>query len=333
MAPTKLTSTLLPLWNVLEKYNQDSAAIFRSAGIDPETIFKDGTRNGLHLIDPLYREATRQVQDPCFGLKIAENWHPSHFGTLGYALLSSKTLRITLERLVRFHRVISDFDYGSITENKVKGLYTLTLRYNENNSHPAAREDAAMSWIMSVLRVNYQAELSPVKVEIHHDKPSCSGRYYEFFQAPVSFNCSHSAIHLPLSIVDQQLAGYNKQIDEFGEEMIVKYLNSLTADDLTARVKKQIIEHLPSGDATVDKVASELFFSTRTLQRMLKQENVSFLKLLNDTRRDLAVEYVKNEEMDLTEIAFLLGFSELSTFSRSFKRWTGNSPVQFRKAA
>ncbi len=204
---------------------------------------------------------------------------------------------------------------------------------NETSNHPPAREDAALSWVMSVLRVNYQGNLAPVKVEIYHDKPNCSGKFYEFFRSPVSFNCSSSAIHLPLSIIDEQLAGYNKEIDDFGEEMIVRYLNSLNTDDLSTRVRKQITEHLPSGDATVDKVASELFYSTRTLQRMLKQENVSFLTLLNDTRRDLAVEYVKKEEMDLTEIAFLLGFSELSTFSRSFKRWTGNSPMQYRKAA
>ena len=190
-----------------------------------------------------------------------------------------------------------------------------------------------MAWIMSVLRVNYQQELAPAAVDLTHPKPEKSSSYYEFFQSPIRFNSSIAALHIPLNVVDQRLPGHNEQMDLVGQQLITEYLESLEDLNLTSRVKKCIVERLPSGDATVDNIASELYLSTRTLQRMLQQEGVSFLQLLNDTRRDLAISYVRDRKMDLTEVAFLLGFSELSTFSRSFKRWTGTSPAQYRKAA
>ncbi len=114
---------------------------------------------------------------------------------------------------------------------------------------------------------------------------------------------------------------------------MTQYLASSKNTDFRTRVKKIIVEHLPSGDATVENVAAELCFSGRKLQRLLQQENVTFSTLLNETRLDIAKQYVRNKNMDLTEVAFLLGFSEQSSFSRFFKRWTGRLPIQFRQAA
>jgi len=113
---------------------------------------------------------------------------------------------------------------------------------------------------------------------------------------------------------------------------MVKYIDSLNNIDLITRVKKIVAENLPSGNASLDNVASVLCMGTRKLQRLLKQEKTSFITLLNDTRMVLAKQYVLDENIDLTEIAFMLGFAEQSTFSRSFKRWTGQSPSHYRKA-
>lgn len=112
---------------------------------------------------------------------------------------------------------------------------------------------------------------------------------------------------------------------------MMKYIKSLNEYTLITRVRKSIVEHLPSGLANIEKVASGLNMSTRTLQRMLQQEETSFITILNESRMELALQYVNDPKMDMTEIAFLLGFSEQSSFSRSFKRWTGKSPVLYRR--
>ncbi|WP_163338153.1 AraC family transcriptional regulator [Desulfopila sp. IMCC35008] len=330
---TKLASAQLPIWNVLEFYGQDAEEIFRCAHLDPALMHQQGARCALHKINLLWREAAKRIPDPCFGLRVADNWHPSNFGALGYAMLVSKSLRITLERLIRFHQVISDSPFGRLEEDKHRGTLNLTLTFGPDTGAPPSREDAALAWIMSVLRVNYQKELSPASVDIVHSKPVCSGRYYEFFRSHIVFNSEFSTLRLPLELVDKSLPGDNEELADFGEQMMIRYVDSLDRHTLKTKVKKRIAEHLPSGNATLENVASELAFSTRTLQRMLQQENSSFLQLLNETRKDLAIGYVNNKNLDLTEVAFLLGFAELSTFSRSFKRWTGLSPSHFRKAA
>lgn len=144
------------------------------------------------------------------------------------------------------------------------------------------------------------------------------------FDAPVS------GIELSLDDADRILPSGNKDMAEFNDQAMNKYLLAKDSDPLVSRVTKIIVEHLPSGDATIEKAASELYMSKRKLQRLLHDEGTSFIALLNETREDIAKQYVRDKDMNLTEIAFLLGFSEQSTFSRSFKRWTGKSPSSFR---
>ena len=133
--------------------------------------------------------------------------------------------------------------------------------------------------------------------------------------------------------MDIVLPSGNEELAAFSDQVMTKYIATLEKNTLVSRVQTIIVEHLPSGNATVENTASELYLSTRNLQRLLQQEGTSFISLLNETRMKMAKQYVQNMAMDLTEVSFLLGFSGLSTFSRSFKRWTGKSPIQYRKVA
>jgi AraC-like DNA-binding protein len=109
------------------------------------------------------------------------------------------------------------------------------------------------------------------------------------------------------------------------------YISKLSEVRLIRTVQKFFAARLPDGPVTLDMTARELGMSTRKLQRNLKLEGTTFQDLLNETRRDLAQRYVQDRQNDLTEVAFILGFADLSTFSRSFKRWTGTSPSRYRK--
>lgn len=330
---TRLASVQLMLWNMLEKYNQDPAAVFKKVGLDIGRMYQPGARYHLDKIAALWEEMDRRIPDPCFGLTAATNWHPSHFGTLGYAMLMSSSLRITLERLIRFHRVISDARFGKLHEDQDKGTLVFTLVYEDEKPYQQPREDAALALIMSALRVNFQQKLAPVSVTFTHNCTDCAGKYYKFFQSPITFDAPASSLALSLDVVDLVLSSGNEELAAFNDQVMTQYLATLNKDTLVKRIKTIIVEHLPSGDATVENAASELSLSTRKLQRLLQQEGTTFISLLNETRMEIAKQYVQDKKMDLTEVAFLLGFAELSTFSRSFKRWTGKSPIQYRKAA
>lgn len=333
MNATKLASVQLVNWHILEDYNQDPRSVFKKAKLDPGLMYQPGARYPLSKINDLWSEMERVIKDPCFGLSAAKGWHPSNFGLLGYALLMSTSLRTTLERLIRFHRVLSDARYGELKEDKTAGTLSFELTNYDEEPFTVAREDAAIAWIMSVLMVNFQRPLSPVLVSFTHRRPEeCAGKYYEFFQAPIGFEAPRASIALFLDDVDRVLPSGNKDMVEWKEQAMTKYLDTKENESFIPRVTKIIVEHLPSGDATVEKTAAELFLSTRKLQRQLQEEGTSFLTLLNRVRKDIAEQHVRNKDMDLTEIAFLLGFSEQSTFSRSFKRWTGMSPSSYRGA-
>lgn len=329
---TKLASIQLVNWNILEAYNKDPLDVFTRVQLNPQLMHQPGARYSLNKVANLWEQMENVIEDPCFGLAAAKCWHPSNFGTLGYALLMSTCLRTTLERLIRFHRIISDADFGTLSEHRDRKTLVFNLTNKGEKKYSPAREDAAIAWIMSVLQVNYQRPLSPVSLSFRHGRPlGCAGKYYELFQAPIIFDAPVSGIELSLDNADRVLPSGNKDMAEFNDQAMNKYLLAKNSDPLVARVTKIIVEHLPSGDATIEKAASELYMSKRKLQRLLRDEGTSFIALLNETREDIAKQYVRDKDMNLTEIAFLLGFSEQSTFSRSFKRWTGKSPSSYRK--
>lgn len=333
MQMTNLASMQFILWNILKKYDQNPDDVFRKVGLNPALMHKQGKRYPVRKTDALWQEAGNRIVDPCFGLSAAECWHPSHLGTLGYAMLASTSLRIALERMIRFHRVVSDIRFAQLNENQTEKTLVFTLSDREGDPYSAPMEDAVLALTLSILRMNYQQEIVPAAVTIRHGSPECGARYYEFFRSPVSFDAPVSSLTLPLDAVDMTLSSGNEELAAVNEQLMTGYLDTLDDEGLITKIKRIIVEHLPSGDATVETAAAQLYISTRTLQRQLHQEGTTFFTLLNETRQELASQYVRDKNMDLTEVAFLLGFAELSTFSRSFKRWTGKSPIQYRKAA
>jgi AraC-like DNA-binding protein len=133
--------------------------------------------------------------------------------------------------------------------------------------------------------------------------------------------------------VDKNLPGSHPQLAELNDQVMIEYLAKLDQDNIAHKLKAVIIDQLPCGNVTDENVARELYMSSRTLQRHLQREDTTYTTLLNEIRQDLAEQYLTEQDISLTEIAFLLGFSESSAFSRAFKRWIGVSPSEYRKAA
>ena len=109
-------------------------------------------------------------------------------------------------------------------------------------------------------------------------------------------------------------------------------MNELKSSDIISKVKRAIIESLPSGTPSEEEIARQVFVSSRTLQRKLADENTNFRTLLLEVRRKLAERYIADKTMPLVEISYMLGFSETSSFSRAFKQWTGTTPATFRSS-
>ena len=133
--------------------------------------------------------------------------------------------------------------------------------------------------------------------------------------------------------VSEPLATANPELVRINDQVVTEYLAHLDRNDVTMRVRSQLIERLPGGNVDEADIASSINISQRSLQRKLKAQGMSFTRVLDDTRRELSLQYVRDSQHSLNEVGFLLGFAEPGNFSRAFKRWYGKSPSQFRQQA
>jgi AraC-like DNA-binding protein len=326
MAITHLLSPADILWKILEDYGYNAESIFLEEGIDRELILKPGVRITHVKADRLWSKVTELIDDPCFGLHGVKFWHPSHFNALGYAWLASGTLREALNRAARYAHIIGE-DRETRLEDTAKGL-TVTL---SDSLKLTAHMDLSMSILISVCRLNYGADLNPVDVHFIHSEPACAKEYYSYFNAPVIFNADNDSLTLPADAVDKRLPIGNPQLANTNDQYIISYLAGLDKNNIVQRVKGTIIDMLPSGGVFDEKVAQRLNMSTRSLQRKLQSAHTTFGALLDEVRQEIAEHYIHDSTVNLTEIAFVLGYSEYSSFSRAYKRWTKASPSEIRK--
>ncbi len=328
MAVTHPLSPADILWNILEDYGHDAESIFLEEGIDREMILKPGARITHARVDSLWSKVNELIDDPCYGVRGVKFWHPSHFNALGYAWLASGTLREALSRAARYAHVIGE-DREHRLEDTAEGL-TATLSHSLKLP---AFMDLSMAILMSMCRLNYGAELNPVNVNFIHAKPACASEHDSYFNAPVKFNADTDCLALPADAVDKRLPIGNPQLAKIHDQYIIRYLARLDKNSIVQHVKGVIIDMLPSGGVSNEKVAKRLNMSKRNLQRKLQLDHTTFRTLLGKVRQEFAENYVHDSAVSLMEVAFILGYSDYSSFSRAYKRWTGVSPGEGRHEA
>ena len=318
------------LWKLIVANGHDPEALYRDVGIDPDLLNKPGARVPSTLVNRLWAKASEIIDDPCFGLKANKYWHPSYFHALGYAWLASHTLRDALNRFIRYLRIVSEKIFLKLEEDP-DGL-SLVCSFERLGMRVPAQIDMGMAMSIHICRLNYGEDLKPVAVDIMHAAPPCAGEYFALFKAPVQFSADRDRMTFSFADADKYLIGANPQLARLNDQVMIDYLGKLNKDDIIDRVTSAIVDMLPSGGVVDEKVAETLHMSVRSLQRRLKEVGTTFRTLLDTVRKDLASTYVHDPDIELAEVAFLLGFSDQSAFSRAFRRWTGHSPSETRKS-
>jgi len=278
----------------------------------------------------LWSLAVERSGDPCFGLTAAAQWHATTWHGLGYAWLASSTLEEALRRITRYGAVLSTAADFRITRKQNELRLTLSGKKGSAVKAADAVIDAALANVVHMCRATYGPDFRPSLVEFVHGGDGCRQKRREFFKAPVVYRGAENALEIAADVVAKPLATANADLAHANERVIADYLAQLGRDSTVARVQAKLIDGLSSGDITAQRVAESLFISQRTLQRQLAREGTSFTAVMEETRRELAERFIRDQSLTLIEITFLLGFSEISSFSRAFKRWTGLAPTEFR---
>lgn len=326
-----LAPSVVNLWKIIESYGVDPAPLFEAEDLEWQKPIPPGSRVAYEKVDRIRARAADLVADPAFGLRSAACIHPTQLGALGLAWLASSSLKTALLRLQRYVRVLNET--GEIGLREAGEDLVVSVRVAQSSEHAHARDDVQMSTLLALCRMNVGPAFQPSWVSFRHAPPEDPGPYRALFHCPLKFDADENALAMPLTVVRQPLPTGDSALARMNERVVRQRLAKLDANNVPSRVRAAILEMLPSGGVTDESVAAALHMTSRTLHRRLKQECHSFRGLLKEVRSELAGYYIRDESLTLTEITFLLGFSEMSSFSRAFKQWNGVSPSVARKAA
>ncbi len=318
------------LWKYLESVDIDPEPLYKKAGIAPELLLNPNARVNISAVDALWDQAAAIIEDPCFAIDMAEFWHPSHMGALGYAWLASSTLRRAFNRAVRYIHVVSE-DLNLQVSDTPAGL-KITVDLDDSVFTLPQHHDLVLTILMHMCRFDFGDELIASQVSLAHPEPECSKKITDYFRTDVQFDAEQTCLTIARADADHVLPSGNKQIALMHDEMLMRYLVTIKQGDIVQQVKSIILDNLPDGQVTDRLVAGELNLSERSMQRRLKEHKTTFRALLDGVREMVAKQYIENPVNRMSDIAFLIGFSEQSAFSRAFKKWTGKTPVQYRES-
>ena len=331
--PTTLSDVVRLIEEVLQDhYGQDPVPLLRAADIPVERTKISGSRVQRDAVMRLWELAAEATGDQSIGLVIGSRIRPTSFYALGMAFLTCETLRDSLELICRYYRVIVTVPLQLDLEEH-SDTVTLRIRYTDPE-YPllAIPFDSFIASIVALCRMAASHDFHPLQVRMKTPDNGRGADYERIFNAPIEFATGANELVFDRAEVDAPLPGHSIDLLDANDRVLENYLAVLNPDEMATDVKKILLSLLPSGKFNQDIVAKRLNMSRSTLQRRLRDENTTFQQLMDDTRRSLAIDYVKEPQQSLTSITFLLGFADQSNFSRAFRRWTGESPKAYRDA-
>jgi AraC-like DNA-binding protein len=307
----------------------DVGALLAAARIDRATLDQPGARLATEKISHLWELAVERAGNPALSLAQYQVARPASFDVVGYTMMTCADLHGAFERLIRYMLILSDALTMTISEEGDGYRVTFVL-FGGERPIPRQRIEFIFTTVIGFCRWICRFDLRPRAVELAYPKPADASPYNVVFGCPVSFDATGNSILFARSDLTAPLPTSNPQLAEMHERFAGEYLRHFDARQTSYRVREAIIKKLPDGEPRRDQVAGELCMSERTLQRRLEEEETSFVQLLDDTRRELADQYLGRLHLSLGQAAYLLGFADQSSFFRACRRWFNLSPGQYR---
>lgn len=274
-------------------------------------------------------KAAERLRDPLLGLHLGRHIQPSHLGALGYVLLACENLGAALMRIQRYHRLLHDInpiDYELTAQH-------MELRWGISHGKPGALfDEAGIAGIVQFGRDLCGSQQPLLAVDFVNPPPPDARPYTEFFGCTVRFGQPVTRLVMPLSMLALPLRQPDPTLLKLMEEQVDAAMAQLPQTGDLAEVTRRVIAHLaPQGMPELEQVSRELRLSPRVFYRRLAEQGLNFRELREAALRQLAEMHLRDERLTLADVGELLGYSEQSAFSRAFKRWTGESPLQWRQ--
>jgi AraC-like DNA-binding protein len=307
----------------------DVGALFAAAGIDPAALDAPGARVPTEKVSLLWELAVKRSGNSMIALAQHDVVRPASFDVVGYAMMSCADLHGAFERLIRYMLILSDVLTMTMQEEHGGCRITFVL-LGGDRPVPRQRLEFIFVTVIGFCRWISRREVHPREVEFASAAAADVAPYLAAFRCPVFFDAPRDSLLFDRADLTAPLPTSNAALAELHERFAGEYLRHFDRAQVSYRTREIIIRRLPDGEPRLDQVAEELHMSERTLRRRLEEEATSFFQLLDDTRRELAEQYLGRLHLSLAQAAYLLGFAEQSSFFRACKRWFEISPGQYR---
>jgi AraC-like DNA-binding protein len=325
--PAVLASAATGLVSWIEQNRGDVDRIFGNAGIAPDMAGLPTLAISLNSFCRLFEQGAHLTHNDTFGLWFGQKMEPRDLGLWGYGAISAANVGdavATLIELFPYHQQSSSM---SVARDPC-GLMRIEYRI-EAPEIIERRQDAELTLgnVLGVMRAGLGAMWSPEEIHFEHPKPDGWRDHERAFSAPVFFSQRTNAVLFrPEAMRVVMPAADPRLLMAMRSCMEKLWQGDQRRLTITDRVKVAVRARLPDGAPELESIACELRLPVSLIVRELHHEGLGFKTLVEQTRRDLALSYLQQGQLSFSDIALLLGYSELSAFSRAVRRWTGESP-------
>lgn len=305
----------------------DLSGISRDDLLDPDRTFE------IDQYIKVLEFALDRTGEDYYGLKMGQDPHAA--GTIGMMCASCKNLKEAFIQGCKYFKVQGDFAEIDFVDDKTypKIQYSLAPSWVLNSPDTARHEiDALFAFLVSILQVNSNNTVKAFRISLVREIPEDPYPYEQALGVLPHFGEPANEIVFRESDLMVPMKAFNPETFELLRTHIETQLRRFSSKTLLSeKVRSILLSSVQYSFPDIDTVASRLNMSSRTLQRMLSSENTSFKALLQDTRFDLAKQFLNQRSITVSEISYMLGYSDLGNFSRSFKKYTGMSPQEYRQ--
>lgn len=323
--------------NIIHFAKQQGAsfeALVQETGKNEEELCQEDTFVDDTLYYKAMEQAVRMSGDSCFGLHVGENLNLTAAGLIAQLTQTCATVKQALQYCCEFANLGCSALPMTLVEEKEYYKVVLTPSKLWNETSPASLQhtaDGVLAFTVKEFQTLTRSKHNPVNLHLPWSSVSSILEYERIFACPVEMGKQEIALFLDKAHVEDHIITANYDL----LRILVAHAEEKNAtlneqQGFVSIVRKSIIKMVKPEFPTVEEVASHLNVSVRTLQRKLQEESVSFKSVIEELKKEFALSYLKKKDLSISEVAYLLGYSDSSAFNRSFKRWTGKSPSEYR---
>lgn len=303
--------------------------------VDEELVNREDEQIPLATYVMLLEEAAKFLNDPDLGLHFCEEIIIDEFGLFGHLVLNSKTLGDAFRSIERYHQIFqNEINHNIIIiGGKAHIHYKITAQ-----TIPQSRQDNEMAIMGAVafIRQVLNRHWSPDEVHFQHPAPQDISEHKRLLCEKLHFNSDSNKVIFNKELLDIPIRDADIRLSNSLRilmEQIQSFVKLPSEQDWLNDLNNQIINSITNtnGVPCIEELSKKLHMSSRTLQRRLTEHDLSYKDQVDNVRRELAINYLMASELSIQDIAFLIGYTDISTFNRAFKRWTSMTAAAYRK--